>query len=202
MEKMIIELFSGSKKVSEEFEKNGWNSFTVDNNPALNPHLCSNIQDIDLNMLPDKVNFIWASPDCTTFSRAASQEHWIKITNKYRQYSYIPFTQEAHQALTMLDATLNIIRWYPRAQFIIENPIGRLQHMEAMRKLGHYRFAVNYADFGFEYSKETYLFSNCWLPFSTKKVSSVKPGLRSVNSKFQRSIVPSALVSTIYDYLF
>ena len=197
----MIELFSGSKTVSGLFQKKGWNTFSIDNNPALNPQLCCNIQDITFEQLPFLPLFIWGSPDCSTFSRAANQEHWIKITNKYRQYSYIPYTPEAHQAVTMLEATIRILSWYPNALFILENPIGRLHHMEAMRRLGHYRFAVNYADFGFEYSKETYLFTNCWLPFSTKKVASKMPGLRSVNSRYQRSKVPEKLIETVFDYL-
>jgi len=70
-----------------------------------------------------------------------------------------------------------------------------------MKKLGHYRYAVNYADFGFPYSKETYLFSNLFLPFSTKKVHSNSPGLLSINSKYQRSKVPPALIQSILLFL-
>jgi len=198
----MIELFSGSKTVSRVFQKNNWKTFTVDNNATLSPDLVADIEFIQFSQLPVKVNFGWYSPPCQTFSRAASQHHWLKQPNKYRQYTYFPLTNEAHKSVFLLQKTIDIINHFPESIFVIENPIGRLQHMEAMKKLGHYRFAVNYADFGFEYSKETYLFSNVWLPFSTKKVSSLKPGLRSVNSRFQRSIVPPELVTTIYNYLF
>lgn len=200
-QKIILELFSGSKTVSTVFESNGWQSFTVDFNPRLKPSMCCDICTISPGMLPSNPNFIWASPDCSKFSRAAASRHWEKITNKYRQYTYIPQTPEAKKALEMVAATTDIISWYPDVLFIIENPIGRIHHTAPFKKLGHYRYSVNYADFGFPYSKETYLFTNLWLPFSTKKVHSSLRGLRSVNSKFQRSIVPALLVQTILDYI-
>lgn len=200
--KIILELFSGSKTVSKIFEANGWQSFTVDYNSKLKPALCCDICTLDLKLLPGNVDFIWASPDCSKFSRAAKSAHWLKITNKYRQYSYLPQTPEAEKALSMLNSAVTIIKNYNSVPFIIENPIGRIHHTSALKNLGHYRYSVNYADFGFAYSKETYLFSNIWLPFSTKKVHSSMPGLRTVHSTFQRSIVPPELVQTIFDYCF
>lgn len=200
-QKLLIELFSGSKTVSNVFIQNGWQSFTVDINPKLKPQLCCDVCHISQGMLPQKPSFIWASPDCSKFSRAANSKHWNKVTNKYRQYTYTPLTTEAKQALLMVEATTFIISWFPGVRFIIENPIGRIHHTNAFKKLGHYRYSVNYADFGFPYSKETYLFTNVWLPFSTKKVHSSLPGLRTVNSRFQRSIVPPQLVQTIIDYI-
>jgi len=202
MQKQMIELFSGSKTVSSVFQKNDWKTFTVDNNATLLPDLVADIEFIQFSQLPEKVHFGWYSPPCQTFSRAANQHHWLKQTNKYRQYTYFPLTPEAHKAIFLLQKTIEIINHFPDSLFIIENPIGRIQHMPAMRKLGHYRFAVNYADFGAGYSKETYLFSNVWLPFSTKKVSSKMPGLRTIHSRFQRSVVPRKLIETIFDYVF
>jgi site-specific DNA-cytosine methylase len=201
MEKKVLELFSGSKTVAGVFEKNGWKSFTVDNNADLSPSLCYDICHISPGMLPAKIDFIWASPDCSKFSRATNSSHWEKITNKYRQYTYLPKTAEAKKALLMVEATTFILSWYPNTPFVIENPIGRIHHTAAFKKLGHYRYSVNYADFGFPYSKETYLFTNLWLPFSTKKVPSSMPGLRSINSKSQRSKVPPLLIQTILNYI-
>ena len=200
MQKIVIEFFSGSKNVSTVFEKNGWHSFTVDINPKLHPSMCADICTLQPALLPQNPSFLWLSPDCTTFSRTGNPKHWQKITNKYRNYTYIPVTPEATKAIQMVNASISIIQYFAGVPFVLENPIGRIHHTEAMRSLGHYRYAVNYADFGFPYSKETYLFSNFWLPFSTKKVSSKAPGLLSVHSRFQRSIVPPILVQKIIDY--
>lgn len=200
-ENILIELFSGSKTVSKVFEKHGWESFSIDNNPKLNPSICCDILDLELNQLPGTAAFIWASPDCRYFSRAGASRHWKKTTLKYRIYHYDPITEKAVKSQALLQKTIDIIQFYPECAFIIENPIGRIQHMQPMKILGHYRYAVNYADFGFPYSKETYLFSNLQLPFSTKKVHSSLPGLRTINSRYQRSKVPDNLVKEIIKYI-
>lgn len=201
MNKIILELFSGSKSVSETFESNGWIAFTVDNNLKLKPSICCDILDLHEWRLPFRPDFVWASPDCHTFSRANTLPNWKKETIKYRQYKYTPISEAAEKSLAFLQKTTSIISYFQTCLFIIENPIGRIHHLNPMKKLGHYRYAVNYADYGFPYSKETYLFSNFFLPFSTKKVWSNSPGLLSINSKYQRSKVPPALVQTIIDYL-
>jgi len=198
---ILLELFSGSKTVSTRFEWAGWKSFSIDNNPKLSPSMCCDILELKPGMLPGNVSFIWASPDCSKFSRAAAQYHWEKKTLKYRQYEYKPITNDAFISLGLLQSTVDIINSFYPVPFIIENPIGRIHHFSPLKNLGHYRYAVNYADFGFPYSKETYLFSNLFLPFSTKKVKSFLPGLRTVNSRYQRSMVPSLLIDFIIDYL-
>ena len=198
---VILEMFSGSKTVSQQFEKYGWKSFSIDNNPKLKPQLCCDILELSPALLPQNVSFIWASPDCSKFSRAAAQKHWQKETVKYRQYQYTPATPAALISLALLQKTVDIINSFYPVPFIIENPIGRIHHFSPLKNLGHYRYAVNYADFGFPYSKETYLFSNLFLPFSTKKVKSSLPGLRSVNSRYQRSKVPALLIDFIINYL-
>ena len=197
----MIELFSGTKTVSKTFESHGWEAISIDNNPKLKPTICCDILKLDIALLPEKVDFVWASPDCSKFSRSANSKHWHKCISKYRVYDYIPATKEAFTALLLLKKTIHIINLYPDALFIIENPIGRIRHMMDIKNLGHYRYAVNYADFGFPYSKETYLFSNMMLPFSTKKVFSLAPGLQTVNSRLQRSKVPGKLVEEVFKYL-
>ena len=197
----MIELFSGSKTVSKTFIANGWNAWSVDNNAKLLPSMCCDILNLTPAMLPGNVAFIWASPDCSKFSRAGDAKHWKKTTIKYRQYVYHPVTASAVLSVSLLEKTVDIINSFNDVVFVIENPIGRIHHLNPLKKLGHYRYAVNYADFGFDYSKETYLFSNLFLPFSTKKVHSSKPGLRTVNGKYSRSKVPADLVQTIIDYI-
>ena len=197
----MIELFSGSKTVSKVFEKNNWLVWSVDNNPKLHPSMCCNILNLSAAQLPKNTSFLWASPDCSKLSRSAVSTHWQKTTLKYRIYDYQPLTPEAVQSLALVQKTVDLINSIPDVCFVIENPIGRIQHLSPIKKLGHHRYAVNYADFGFPYSKETYLFSNLFLPFSTKKVHSFKPGLRTIRSVYQRSTVPALLIQTIINSL-
>lgn len=198
----MAEFFSGSKAVSSVFTSHNWETITVDNDPFLCPSICVDILKLTRNDLPELLNFLWFSPVCTTFSRAARQHHWGKVTLKYRRYRYIPLTSEAELSLLFLDKVIEIISWFPGVPFVIENPIGRITHTSQLQQLGHYRYFVNYCDFGFSYSKETYLFSNVWLPFSLKKYKVSSPGLRSIRKVAERSKVPPLLVEEIFKYLF
>lgn len=199
--RIAVELFSGSKTVTHELRMAGFKVFSVDNNPKLCPDFCCDVLNYPSFFDSLHIDFGWYSPPCYLFSRAAAQRHWTKITNKYRQYTYLPNSPEAVMALRILEKTIDFVKLHPESKFVIENPIGRIHHTAALKSIGHYRYAVNYADFGFKYSKETYLFTNFLLPFSSKKVHSDFQGLRSVNSEFQRSKVPSQLIQTIINYL-
>jgi len=198
---VMVELFSGSGVVSSVFRSFGWDSISIDNNEKLNPSMCCNVLELRPAQLPQNVSFIWASPVCTCFSRASAQSNWKKSILKYRQYHYEPITQKSKESIQLLEKTIEIINSFPGVLFVIENPIGRIQHIAAMKSLGHYRYAINYADFGFSYSKETYLFTNFQLPFSIKKVHSSKPGLRTINGSYSRSVVPAQLVEFILKHL-
>lgn len=197
----ILEIFSGKKIVSSIAESKGYQSISIDNNPRLNPSICCDILNFDPGTLPGKPLFIWASPVCTELSRTAKPEHWEKSTKKYRQYNYLPKTAKAVKSLQMVQKTVDIIEYFYPVPFVIENPVGRIHHLPSLQGLGHYRYFVNYSNFGFPYSKETYLFSNMQLPFSTKKYKVIAPGLVTVRNVAKRSEVPRQLIETIFNYL-
>ena len=67
----ILELFSGTKSISNTFQARGHEVFTIDNNQELNPDLCSDMLSFNIDMLPEEwknPDIIWASPPCQTFS--------------------------------------------------------------------------------------------------------------------------------------
>lgn len=195
--KTLLELFSGSKSVSNAFESLAWSAISIDNNPLFNPALCIDVLQLSQIMLPAMFNFIWASIPCTTFSRAAPNIHFKKEIISYRNYKYTPITASGQLSVLLLEKTLEIISWFPSALWIIENPVGRIHHFPQLRNLGHYRYYVNYKNFGFDYSKETYLFSNFHLPFATKKTVYPSKSVSSVNGSYRRSLVPAPLIKTI-----
>jgi hypothetical protein len=146
------------------------------------------------------VQFIWASPDCRYLSRAASQHHWSKSILSYRNYLYSPLTSESQNSINLVSRTVEIINHFKPLVFFIENPIGRIPHLPGMRSLPHYRYCVNYADWGFSYSKETYIFTNQLLPLPTSIPKHHSPGLRSLSNRSKRSLIPSKLIEFLIDH--
>ena len=89
----ILELFSGSQSISNEFRNRGHEIYTVDNFIMFGKNITQEIKNktdlhIDINNLTanmilekfGKPDIIWASPPCTKFSVAAIGRNWIKGT--------------------------------------------------------------------------------------------------------------------------
>jgi site-specific DNA-cytosine methylase len=202
MNRTSIEFFSGSKVVSEVLSLYGFTTFTIDSNPLLYPSICCDILDFNTDLVPGQLNFFWASPDCRKFSRDGSWDSWQKETIGYRQYRYTPTDLEAARSYALLAKTISLINFFKPDVWFIENPVGRIQHMEPLQSIGHYRYGINYKDYGFDYSKETYLFTNMLLPLSTKKVIRPGKGVMSLNSKYKRAVVPPALLHFLIQYIY
>lgn len=200
-EKLLFEFYSGSGNISAAFRSKGWDTLTIDNNAALCPDVCCDILDINIHDFCMYPGALWFSNPCDVLSRAAKQSHFVKNTFAYRQYKYLPVTDEAIISVELIKKTISIIDHFKNVPFVIENPIGRMQHFLRDFNLGHYRYFVNYADFGYKYSKETYLFTNILLPLSTKKYKVSAPGLRTIRSKYERSKVPYSLGLFIESYI-
>lgn len=192
--KQSLELFSGSGQISAIFQEFGFATWTVDNNKKLKPDFCFNILNLTKEHLPANISLFWASPDCSKFSRAAAQRHWNKKLISYRNYDYSPATPEAEISANLVARTVELIAELNPGVWFIENPVGRLPYLNSMRQLGHYRYCVNYADWGFSYGKETYIFTNQLLPLPTIVQKRTGPGVRSVANKYKRSLVPAALI--------
>ena len=75
----VLELFCGTKSVSNAFKERGHETYTVDWDASFAPDLCADIGEITLQditkLCGGKPDVIWASPDCTTFSVAAISMH-------------------------------------------------------------------------------------------------------------------------------
>lgn len=190
-----LELFSGSKTVSSVFESYGIHAWSVDNNQKLNPSICCDIRELCKNDLPKYFDIIWASPDCSTFSRSASPGLWNKEVLKYRQYNYTPVSEKSYLGLSLLLTTIEIIKFYNPPVWFIENPVGRMRHIKQLKLLAPFRYSVNYKDWGFDYSKETDIYTNQYLPLPQKKVIRLGKGVMSVNSVYERSRVPAMLIN-------
>jgi len=199
--KHAIEFFAGTALVTKCARELGYNCTSVDYDIRLNPDYCCNILSFDYSLFTYPIDFCWFSPDCRLLSRAADQTNWDKKIIKKRVYEYKPVTAAAVNSLALVAKTFEIINVLKPRVFIIENPIGRIQHLPGMKLQGLNRYFVNYIDWGFEYSKETYIFTNLMLPLPVVKSARKAPGLRTVQNRKKRSTIPQALIEFLLSYL-
>lgn len=195
-----LELFSGLKSVSKVLQSRGFDTWTVDYNQKLSPRLCCDILDFPFQSVPTQFSFIWASPDCRSLSRIGDHSAWQRSVIKYRQYDYTPICLESARSVAQVEKTIEIIKRYSPTMWVIENPIGRMRHLDCVRNFPHYRYCVNYKDWGFDYSKETDIFTNIMLPFPTRKVLRFGKSVVDINNRAARSAVPGLLVDFILNY--
>lgn len=198
---IFIELFSGSKHISNHAAQEGFEVISIDNNPKLNPTICKNIQSVNRKSLPGSVAVVWASIPCTTFSILSIPKQWDKISIGYRNYYYVPKTPAAIEALRIVNKTLKLIAEINPIYYFIENPRGALRHFPQM-KLVPYRKTVSYADYGFDYYKPTDIFTNCE-SFNPKQLTWAvgKEFDRSVEdlpNAYERSLIPQPLIEEIF----
>jgi len=71
----LLDLCSGKEGVSKEFRKAGWDCVTIDINPKFKPDIIADINNLHLEA-PGDYHFIWASPQCTDYSKAALPVSW------------------------------------------------------------------------------------------------------------------------------
>lgn len=198
----LLELFSGSKAVSNTFQTSGYSTCTIDNNPKLFPDICADISTLRVNDIPNrsKISFIWASLPCTVNSVLNSHNHWKKIHYSHRKYYYTPTTNEARASLRLLEKTLHIIRSINPKYYVIENPRGVLRHQPQMKTIP-FRDTVSYSSYGIDLYKPTDLFHNIPGLQLAKLTGSVgKTFTLHVHTQanaFERSKVPPALIQEI-----
>lgn len=202
-ERYLLELFAGSCTVSRTANNEfGYRTFTIDLEEKYQPDLSADILKLALNQIPDrnKISIVWASVPCTQYSILNLANHWDKITYNHRRYYYFPKTSEARTAVQLLEKTLWLIKKINPTYYFIENPRGALRHMPQMVSIP-FRYEISYSDFGLDIYKPTDIFSNCSFlnfPKLTTSVGKTFPGsVTEMNSAFERSIVPAALIREI-----
>ena len=115
----MLELFSGTKMVSQTFEAQGYEVYTIDNNPDLLPDLVADIATVDSPNILDnfgKPDVIWASPDCTKFSWASGAR------NEFRSGNTQALSKDAREAINLVKHTLLLIEALVPDYWFLENP--------------------------------------------------------------------------------
>ena len=142
MEKQTIELFSGTKSVSETLKEKGFKIFTIDNNPKTKPDLCKDILKVSIDELPKDIFFLWASPPCIDYSHAKrTGTSYIELSNMF------------------VIKTLSLILSLKPKYWVIENPqTGTLKFQYFMKDLPF--TDVSYCQYGRNFRKQTRLWNN------------------------------------------
>jgi len=192
-EKMLqtIELYCGHKSFSNEAEKKGMATFTLDINKRFKADLVTNILNTTAADYPQRPFIIWASPDCTFYSCASAWKHW----NRQNE----PQTIFSEAAIRIMKHTINIIMDLQPTYWFIENPTGKLRKMDFMQDFP--RHQVTYCQYGEKRRKPTDIWTNNthWKPRPICEMTDdCHPGsTKKMNTPAQRSVIPIQLIQEI-----
>lgn len=147
----VVELFSGTGHISDTFRKRGHRAWKIDWSKDLDANLHADISTLTASDIKGlvgknrKIDVIWTSPDCTTFSIAATAKGG---GFKHRELgTYKPKTEYAKFCDMVDQHVIDLIAELKPKYWFIENPRGMMRHMPWMKniadKLGGYSLYDN-----------------------------------------------------------
>lgn len=150
----VLELFCGTKSISNAFKEMGHEVFTVDWEESFSPTLSADVGTLTTESIitlcggiPDVV---WASPDCTTYSVMAISFH----RRKEADGNLVAVTDYAKMCDAINAHVVDLIKelqkerqrqGQPPLIFFIENPRGGMRKMRFMKDLP--RYTVTYCKY-------------------------------------------------------
>jgi hypothetical protein len=155
----VVELFAGSRCVGRAAESLGHEVFSVDWQPFENINLVGDIADMTTESVPFTPDFVWASPDCTTYTIAAISHH---RNGSEPKSDYAKKCDEVNQHfIALIDQWLTV---NTDMVFFIENPRGMMRKMPWMQRFR--RETVWYCQYGDDRAKPTDIWTNSksWQP--------------------------------------
>ena len=122
----LLEIFAGTRSISKEFEKLGFETYSIDWNKEFeNIDIYDDINNISkediIKLCGGIPDVIWASPDCTTYSVAGIYHHRKK--NKLTK-NLDPISEYAEFCDRTNKHVLDLIRELKPKYYFIENPRG------------------------------------------------------------------------------
>lgn len=154
----VLDLFCGTKSISNAFAARGHEVYTVDWNAQFLPTLCADIGTLtaqDIIKLCDGVpDVIWASPDCTTYSIAAISRHRRRDQNG----NLCPVSEYAKKCDAYNEHLIALIKELNPRFWFIENPRAGMRKMNFMRGLP--RYTVTYCKYGDSRMKPSDIWTN------------------------------------------
>ena len=195
----LLELYCGTKSISNVFKENGWDVFTIDFNKKFKPDLVVDMIYFNKSMLPKdfrKPDMVWASPPCETFSMCGH--------NYYMGY---PTNSKCYIGLALVYKCLEVIRELKPKYWFIENPRAGLRSVWFMKPLN--RYTVTYCQYGMDRMKPTDIWTNvewddpkcCKNGMSCHKPAprGSKTGTQGEKNSEVRGIIPERLCEEIFE---
>ena len=203
----ILELFAGSRSIGKVGDKLGMNVFSVDWEKYEDIDLCIDVAKLKKEDIPFVPDFVWASPDCTTYSIAAISTH-RNNTEPKSEYAKKCDTTNQH-FISLIKEWLEI---NPDMVFFIENPRGMLRKMPWMQEFK--RHTIWYCQYGDERAKPTDIWTNSdkWVPkpvchngnkecHHAPAPRGSKTGTQGRKGSYERSKIPEKLCYEVLESL-
>lgn len=203
----VLELFAGSRSIGKVGDKLGMNVFSVDWEKYEDIDLCIDVAKLKKEDVPFIPDFVWASPDCTTYSIAAISTH-RNNTEPKSEYAKKCDTTNQH-FISLIKEWLEI---NPDMVFFIENPRGMLRKMPWMQEFK--RHTIWYCQYGDERAKPTDIWTNSdkWVPkpvchngnkecHHAPAPRGSKTGTQGRKGSYERSKIPEKLCYEVLESL-
>ena len=203
----VLELFAGSRSIGKVGDKLGMNVFSVDWEKYEDIDLCIDVAKLKKEDVPFIPDFVWASPDCTTYSIAAISTH-RNNTEPKSEYAKKCDTTNQH-FISLIKEWLEI---NPDMVFFIENPRGMLRKMPWMQEFK--RHTIWYCVYGDERAKPTDIWTNSdkWIPrpvchngnkecHHAPAPRGSKTGTQGRKGSYERSKIPEKLCYEVLESL-
>jgi len=206
------DLFSGTGSATEPFrESDEWKVFDVELNPedkfpSSRIDREEDVKNLTTDDFPDDIEFIWASPPCTTFSMASLGHYWEKRNGKY-----IPKKEKARKHLELVKHTVRLIKALNPDYWFIENPRAMLKvilEQEEDIQVPEPR-TVTYCQYGDERMKPTHLWGEHPDQFPYWKCSNgdnchksaprgSQTGTQGLSNAKERAMIPRGLSEAVF----
>lgn len=203
----VLELFAGSRSIGKVGDKLGMNVFSVDWEKYDDIDLCIDVAKLKKEDIPFVPDFVWASPDCTTYSIAAISTHRNNTEPKSEYAKKCDITNQ--HFISLIKGWLEI---NPDMVFFIENPRGMLRKMPWMQEFK--RHTTWYCTYGDERAKPTDIWTNSdkWVPrpvchngnkecHHTPAPRGSKTGTQGRKGSYERSKIPEQLCYEVLESL-
>ncbi len=160
----VLELFSGSGKMSRAFKEKGHNVIAVDirkRKGTCEPDIKADIMELTSSFIKSHfnglINFIWCGLPCDIWSYASGGYHLDKDFN--------PKTEKAKNHLALFFKTTQLINELNPDFFVIENPRGSLRYyppfVQWLKSNQAFEYTLTMSSYGFPTTKPTNVFTNC-----------------------------------------